>query len=146
MEPDMVLLWERSSRSSKLVSTPNTSLHSAAKPVWRDKPQASGNAKEPERRWPVVLISSPPPLPSLPKLLFNVSRDWEKKANWKTERNEGMNRTIQHMCYTEQTGSIYQLAYASRPFAWSIAPQIYLKSVLKRDDWAVLSRNGSLDL
>ena len=104
MVPDMVLLWERSSRNSRLVSMLDTFLHSAEKPVLKDKPQVSGDAKEPERKWLVVPINFPQPLLLLPRPQFRDSEDWEMKLNLRTERCEAWIEQSQHMCYTEQTG------------------------------------------
>ena len=138
MEPDMVLLWERLSRNSKLVSTPLTCPHSAEKPVSKDKPQVSGDAKEPERRWLVVLICLPLPPLLLPRPPFRDSEDWEMKLDLKTERNETWIEQSQHMCYTEQTGinhPLWVIYINSRLHSGHLLVSIALPTLLKVCFW-----------
>merc|ERR1719240_2100321 len=79
---------KRSSRSSRSVSTPLTSLHSAVRTVSRESPEESGNAKEPIRKSLVVPMPSRPCQPSLPRPLSCVLRESETRPRPRIEREQ----------------------------------------------------------
>lgn len=82
-------------------------------------------------------INLPQLLPSLLKQLSKDSEEWERKLNSKDERIERQKSWL--MCYTEQTGSIYQLCLrlASRMSPYAIL--IYKRACKRSFGQAVLA-------
>merc|ERR1711937_1039916 len=93
-ELDMVPLSGRSSRSSRSVSTPLTSHHSAVRTVSRESPVASGNAKEPIRKSLVAPMPSLPCQLSPPRPLSCVLRESETRPRLTIEREQILHRQL----------------------------------------------------